>query len=91
MRTLPSGHIGLEALSYIDQKKNGLLLPPGRVMERLSTMVVRQDGSQGLSEAQWYPVRVKVSFNPFFKVGFLKLEISIVLIHGKCSVLANDS
>ncbi|XP_019808669.2 1-phosphatidylinositol 4,5-bisphosphate phosphodiesterase epsilon-1 isoform X1 [Bos indicus] len=54
VRTLPSGHIGLEALSYIDQKKNGLLLPPGRVMERLSTMVVRQDGSQGLSEAQWY-------------------------------------
>lgn len=32
VRTLPSGHIGLEALSYIDQKKNGLLLPPGRVM-----------------------------------------------------------
>ncbi|MXQ92751.1 hypothetical protein E5288_WYG004384 [Bos mutus] len=56
VRTLPSGHIGLEALSYIDQKKNGLLLPPGRVMERLSTVVVRQDGSQGLSEAQWYPI-----------------------------------
>ena len=91
VRTLPSGHIGLEALSYIDQKKNGLLLPPERVMERLSTVLVRQDGSQGLSEAQWHPVRVKVSFNPFFKVGFLKLRISIVLIHGKCSVLANDS
>ncbi|XP_044791248.2 1-phosphatidylinositol 4,5-bisphosphate phosphodiesterase epsilon-1 isoform X3 [Bubalus bubalis] len=56
VRTLPSGHIGLEALSYIDQKKNGLLLPPERVMERLSTVLVRQDGSQGLSEAQWHPI-----------------------------------
>ncbi|XP_068404323.1 1-phosphatidylinositol 4,5-bisphosphate phosphodiesterase epsilon-1 isoform X1 [Eschrichtius robustus] len=56
VRTLPSGHIGLGAWTYVDQKRNGLLLPCGRVMERLSTVVTRQDGSQCLSEAQWYPI-----------------------------------
>ncbi|XP_014443021.1 1-phosphatidylinositol 4,5-bisphosphate phosphodiesterase epsilon-1 isoform X2 [Tupaia chinensis] len=47
MRTLPSGHIGLVAWSYIDQKRNGLFLP-GKVMEP------RQGRSQHLSEAPWY-------------------------------------
>lgn len=65
VRTLPSGHIGLAAWSYIDMKKSGLLLPCGRVTGQLSTVVVTQDGSQSLSEAQWYSVRVKVSFDHF--------------------------
>nr|XP_035928393.1 1-phosphatidylinositol 4,5-bisphosphate phosphodiesterase epsilon-1-like [Halichoerus grypus] len=56
MRTLPSGHIGLGAYSYIDQKRSGLLLPRGRILERLSAVVIRQDGSQCLSEAQWYRI-----------------------------------
>ncbi|XP_006735639.1 1-phosphatidylinositol 4,5-bisphosphate phosphodiesterase epsilon-1 isoform X2 [Leptonychotes weddellii] len=56
MRTLPSGHIGLGAYSYIDQKRSGLLLPSGRILERLSAVAIRQDGSQCLSEAQWYRI-----------------------------------
>lgn len=56
VRTLPSGHIGLGAWSYIDQKRNGLSLPFRRVMGRLSTVVIRQDGRQCLSEAHWYPI-----------------------------------
>lgn len=72
VRTLPSGHIGLEAWSYIDQKRTGFLLPHGRVKEQLSTVVIRQDGSQCLSEAQWYPVRVKVFYSHFFKFDLLK-------------------
>ncbi|XP_045053683.2 1-phosphatidylinositol 4,5-bisphosphate phosphodiesterase epsilon-1 isoform X2 [Desmodus rotundus] len=56
VRTLPSGHIGLAAWSYIDMKKSGLLLPCGRVTGQLSTVVVTQDGSQSLSEAQWYSI-----------------------------------
>ncbi|XP_022355261.1 1-phosphatidylinositol 4,5-bisphosphate phosphodiesterase epsilon-1 [Enhydra lutris kenyoni] len=56
MRTLPSGHIGLEAYSYIDQKRSGLLLPCGRFLEQLSVVAIRQDGSQCLSEAQWYRI-----------------------------------
>ncbi|XP_044772155.1 1-phosphatidylinositol 4,5-bisphosphate phosphodiesterase epsilon-1 [Neomonachus schauinslandi] len=56
MRTLPSGHIGLGAYSYIDQKRSGLLLPSGRILERLSAVAIRQDGSQCLSEAQWYQI-----------------------------------
>ncbi|XP_073096764.1 1-phosphatidylinositol 4,5-bisphosphate phosphodiesterase epsilon-1 isoform X5 [Manis javanica] len=60
VRTLPSGHIGLEAWSYIDQKRTGFLLPHGRVKEQLSTVVIRQDGSQCLSEAQWYPIYTAV-------------------------------
>ncbi|XP_027954523.1 1-phosphatidylinositol 4,5-bisphosphate phosphodiesterase epsilon-1 isoform X2 [Eumetopias jubatus] len=56
MRTLPSGHIGLEAYSYIDQKRSGLLLPSGRILERLSVVAIRQDGSRCLSEAQWYRI-----------------------------------
>ncbi|XP_036742233.2 1-phosphatidylinositol 4,5-bisphosphate phosphodiesterase epsilon-1 isoform X4 [Manis pentadactyla] len=60
VRTLPSGHIGLEAWSYIDQKRSGFLLPHGRVKEQLSTVVIRQDGSQCLSEAQWYPIYTAV-------------------------------
>lgn len=69
VRTLPSGHIGLGAYSYIDQKRSGPLLPCGRVLERLSVVAIRQDGSQCLSEAQWYQVRVKVSFDHFLKLG----------------------
>lgn len=53
MRTLPSGHIGLAAWSYVDQKKAGLMWPCGNVMRPLSTVDVRQSGSQRLSEAQW--------------------------------------
>ncbi|XP_025252166.1 1-phosphatidylinositol 4,5-bisphosphate phosphodiesterase epsilon-1 isoform X1 [Theropithecus gelada] len=56
VRTLPSGHIGLIAWSYIDQKRNGPLLPCGRVMEPLSTVEIKQGGSRRLSEAQWYPI-----------------------------------
>lgn len=56
MRTLPSGHIGLAAWSYIDQKRSGLLLPCGAATGWLSTVVTGQDGSQCLSEAQWYPI-----------------------------------
>ncbi|XP_007471647.1 PREDICTED: 1-phosphatidylinositol 4,5-bisphosphate phosphodiesterase epsilon-1 isoform X2 [Lipotes vexillifer] len=56
VRTLPSGRIGLGAWSYVDRKRNGLLLPCGRVMERLSTVVTRQDGGHCPSEAQWYPI-----------------------------------
>uniref|UniRef100_A0A452TBQ6 Phosphoinositide phospholipase C n=1 Tax=Ursus maritimus TaxID=29073 RepID=A0A452TBQ6_URSMA len=56
VRTLPSGHIGLGAYSYIDQKRSGPLLPCGRVLERLSVVAIRQDGSQCLSEAQWYQI-----------------------------------
>ncbi|KAM9197228.1 1-phosphatidylinositol 4,5-bisphosphate phosphodiesterase epsilon-1 isoform 1-T1 [Dugong dugon] len=56
VRTLPSGHIGLDAWSYIVQKRNGLSLPPDKVVEHLSTAVTRQDGSCCLSEAQWYPI-----------------------------------
>ncbi|XP_040341839.1 1-phosphatidylinositol 4,5-bisphosphate phosphodiesterase epsilon-1 isoform X3 [Herpailurus yagouaroundi] len=56
MRTLPSGHIGLGAYSYIDQKRSGLLLPCGRVLERWSAVAVREDGSWCLSEAQWYSI-----------------------------------
>nr|XP_012422152.1 PREDICTED: 1-phosphatidylinositol 4,5-bisphosphate phosphodiesterase epsilon-1 isoform X2 [Odobenus rosmarus divergens] len=56
MRTLPSGHIGLGAYSYIDQKRSGLLLPSGRILERLSVVAIRQDGSRCLSEAQWYRI-----------------------------------
>nr|XP_055156214.1 1-phosphatidylinositol 4,5-bisphosphate phosphodiesterase epsilon-1 isoform X2 [Nyctereutes procyonoides] len=56
MRTLPSGHIGLEAYSYIDQKRSGPLLPRGRVLEQLSVVAIRQDGSQCLSEAEWYRI-----------------------------------
>lgn len=55
VRTLPSGHIGQAAWSYIDMKRSGLLLPCGRVTGQLST-VIRQDGSRCLSEAQWYPI-----------------------------------
>ncbi|KAL4841435.1 hypothetical protein H8958_005863 [Nasalis larvatus] len=58
VRTLPSGHIGLIAWSYIDQKRNGPLLPCGRVMEPLSTVEIKQGGSRRLSEAQWYPVSI---------------------------------
>lgn len=54
VRTLPSGHIGLAAWSYVDQKKAGLMWPCGNVMRPLSTVDVRQSGSQpSLSEAQW--------------------------------------
>ncbi|XP_055986441.1 1-phosphatidylinositol 4,5-bisphosphate phosphodiesterase epsilon-1 isoform X1 [Sorex fumeus] len=56
VRTLPSGHIGLEAWSYIDQKRKGLLLPGRRIMELLSAVLIRQDGSQSPSEARWYPI-----------------------------------
>lgn len=77
VRTLPSGHIGLGAWSYIDQKRNGLLLPCGRVTERLSTVVTGQDGSRCLSEAQWYPVRVKVSFDNFFQLDLLKSKFPL--------------
>uniref|UniRef100_A0A2K5CII7 Phosphoinositide phospholipase C n=1 Tax=Aotus nancymaae TaxID=37293 RepID=A0A2K5CII7_AOTNA len=56
VRTLPSGHIGLIAWSYIDRKRNSPLLPCGRVMEPLSTVEIRQGGSRHLSEAQWYPI-----------------------------------
>ncbi|XP_073934835.1 1-phosphatidylinositol 4,5-bisphosphate phosphodiesterase epsilon-1 isoform X3 [Castor canadensis] len=56
VRTLPSGHIGLVALTYVDQKRNGLLLRYGRVMEPLSTVDIRQGGSHRLSEAQWYSI-----------------------------------
>ncbi|XP_036903291.1 1-phosphatidylinositol 4,5-bisphosphate phosphodiesterase epsilon-1 isoform X1 [Sturnira hondurensis] len=56
VRTLPSGHIGLAAWSYIDMRKSGLLLPCGRVTGQLSTVVPRQDGSQSLPEAQWYSI-----------------------------------
>ncbi|XP_036192443.1 1-phosphatidylinositol 4,5-bisphosphate phosphodiesterase epsilon-1 isoform X1 [Myotis myotis] len=56
VRTLPSGHIGLAAWSYIDMKRSGSLLPCGRVTGQLSTVLVRQDGSPCLSEAQWYPI-----------------------------------
>lgn len=76
VRTLPSGHIGLEAWSYIDRKRSGLLLPCGRVTGRLSTVVIQQDGSRCLSEAQWYPVRVQVSFDHFFKLDLLKSKLS---------------
>nr|KAF6425510.1 phospholipase C epsilon 1 [Molossus molossus] len=54
VRTLPSGHIGLAAWSYIDMKRSGLLLPCGKEMGQRSTVLLRQDGSQRLSEAQWY-------------------------------------
>ncbi|XP_069316127.1 1-phosphatidylinositol 4,5-bisphosphate phosphodiesterase epsilon-1 [Eulemur rufifrons] len=54
VRTLPSGQIGLVAWSYVDQKRNGLLLPGGRIMEPLSMMKIRQGGSQHLSESRWY-------------------------------------
>ncbi|XP_008072778.1 1-phosphatidylinositol 4,5-bisphosphate phosphodiesterase epsilon-1 isoform X2 [Carlito syrichta] len=54
VRTLPSGHIGLVAWSYIDQKKNGLLLPWRRVMDPLSVVEIRQGVSRCPSEAQWY-------------------------------------
>lgn len=62
MRTLPSGHIGLVAWSYIDQKRKGLLLPCGTVLEPLSTVEIRHSGGRCLSEALWYPVRVQVSY-----------------------------
>ncbi|KAM4852782.1 1-phosphatidylinositol 4,5-bisphosphate phosphodiesterase epsilon-1 [Thomomys bottae] len=52
MRTLPSGHIGLIAWSYVDQKR--LLLPCGGNVAPPSTMDTRQGGSQHLSEVQWY-------------------------------------
>lgn len=51
VRTLPSGHIGLEAWSYINQKRNGLLFPGGRIMEHLSAVLISQDGSQSPPEA----------------------------------------
>ncbi|KAM7073047.1 1-phosphatidylinositol 4,5-bisphosphate phosphodiesterase epsilon-1 isoform 2-T3 [Molossus nigricans] len=54
VRTLPSGHIGLAAWSYIDMKRSGLLLPCGKEIGQRSTVLLRQDGSQRLSEAQWY-------------------------------------
>lgn len=50
MRTLPSGHIGLAAWNFIDQKKARLLWPCGNVLKPLG---IRQNGSQCLSEAQW--------------------------------------
>ncbi|XP_004680665.1 PREDICTED: 1-phosphatidylinositol 4,5-bisphosphate phosphodiesterase epsilon-1 [Condylura cristata] len=53
VRTLPSGHIGLGAWSYVDQKRSGCLLPRGRAMERLSE-VIRQAGRRYRPEAQWY-------------------------------------
>ncbi|KAM5237306.1 1-phosphatidylinositol 4,5-bisphosphate phosphodiesterase epsilon-1 isoform 2-T2 [Ctenodactylus gundi] len=53
MRTLPSGHIGLIAWKYVDQKRNGLLLSCKGVVKPLSRANVRQDGSQRLSEAWW--------------------------------------
>ncbi|XP_072827746.1 1-phosphatidylinositol 4,5-bisphosphate phosphodiesterase epsilon-1 [Vicugna pacos] len=56
VRTLPSGHIGLGAWGYIDQKRNGLFSPWGRITEQLSTVVIRQDGGRRLSEAQWYQI-----------------------------------
>lgn len=67
VRTLPSGHIGLAAWSYIDRKRSGSLLPRARVRGQLSTVLIRQDGSPCLSEAKWYAVRVNVSFDHFFK------------------------
>jgi phosphatidylinositol phospholipase C epsilon len=82
VRTLPSGHIGLVALTYVDQKRNGLLLRYGRVMEPLSTVDIRQGGSHRLSEAQWYSVRVQVSFHHFFEFDLFKIQISIVIICG---------
>ncbi|XP_017658675.1 1-phosphatidylinositol 4,5-bisphosphate phosphodiesterase epsilon-1 isoform X2 [Nannospalax galili] len=54
VRTLPSGHIGLTAWSYVDQKRNSLLPPCGKVMDPPSTMNIRQSGSQRLSETQWH-------------------------------------
>lgn len=54
VRTLPSGHIGLEAWNYINQKRKGISLPGGRIKELLSTMVIREDGSQSPSETQWH-------------------------------------
>ncbi|XP_051002907.1 1-phosphatidylinositol 4,5-bisphosphate phosphodiesterase epsilon-1-like [Acomys russatus] len=55
VRTLPSGHIGLAAWNYVDQKRAGLLWPCGNVTEPLSMINI---GSQHLSEAQWCLVRV---------------------------------
>lgn len=77
VRTLPSGHIGLAAWSYIDMKRSGSLLPCGRVTGQLSTVPIRQDGSPCLAEAQWYPVRVNVSFNHFFKLEISKSRFSL--------------
>ncbi|XP_076981516.1 1-phosphatidylinositol 4,5-bisphosphate phosphodiesterase epsilon-1 [Tamandua tetradactyla] len=56
VRTLPSGHIGLGAWSCIVQKRNGLLLPRGKLMEHMSTVAIRHDGSCCLSEAQWFSI-----------------------------------
>lgn len=77
VRTLPSGHIGLAAWRYIDMKRSGSLLPCGRVTGQLSTVLIRQEGSPRLSEAQWYPVRVKVSFDHFFKLDISKSKFSL--------------
>nr|XP_027795727.1 1-phosphatidylinositol 4,5-bisphosphate phosphodiesterase epsilon-1 isoform X2 [Marmota flaviventris] len=56
MRTLPSGHIGLVAWNYIDQKRNGLSLPCGKVMKPLPTVEIRHSGGRCLSEALWSPI-----------------------------------
>ncbi|XP_058527000.1 1-phosphatidylinositol 4,5-bisphosphate phosphodiesterase epsilon-1 isoform X3 [Ochotona princeps] len=53
VRTLPSGHIGRTAWSYIEQKRNGHSVPGGRVREALSSSEMRQGGSQRQPEAQW--------------------------------------
>ncbi|XP_012889833.1 PREDICTED: 1-phosphatidylinositol 4,5-bisphosphate phosphodiesterase epsilon-1 isoform X1 [Dipodomys ordii] len=54
VRTLPSGHIGLVAWSYVDQKRHGFLLPCGRDMVPPSKVDTRQGRSQCLPEGQWY-------------------------------------
>ncbi|XP_007535682.1 1-phosphatidylinositol 4,5-bisphosphate phosphodiesterase epsilon-1 isoform X2 [Erinaceus europaeus] len=56
VRTLPSGHIGLKAWSYIDQKRTVLLSSEGKMVDHLSTAIIRQDRSQCLSEVRWYPI-----------------------------------
>nr|XP_003462442.1 1-phosphatidylinositol 4,5-bisphosphate phosphodiesterase epsilon-1 isoform X1 [Cavia porcellus]XP_012999385.1 1-phosphatidylinositol 4,5-bisphosphate phosphodiesterase epsilon-1 isoform X1 [Cavia porcellus] len=56
MRTLPSGHIGLVAWNYVDQKRNGLLLSSEKAVEPLSRLDIRRGGSQCLSVVQWYPI-----------------------------------
>lgn len=62
VRTLPSGHIGLRAWSCIGQKKTGILSSEREMMSHLSMSVVRQDGSQCLSEVRWYQESFKLEF-----------------------------
>ncbi|XP_062070079.1 1-phosphatidylinositol 4,5-bisphosphate phosphodiesterase epsilon-1 isoform X1 [Lepus europaeus] len=90
VRTLPSGHIGRVAWSYVDQKRNGLLVPRGRVTEPLSSEM-RQGGSHRLSEAPWYliynAVRREETENPVGSLlrFFTKLPASETA-HGRVSL-----